>query len=97
MRLTFDNAELESLFNDDRTLTKFSPAIVRAFRVLITRIVDAANENELRGYKGLHFEKLKGRTAKYSMRLNKQFRLLFTIEAREDGNVLHIKSIEDYH
>ena len=97
MRLTFDNPELEILFHDSNARTRYSKAIVKAFRQLIARVIDATNENHLRDLKGLHFEKLKGRKGEYSMRLNKQFRLIVTIESASGGNVLHILDIEDYH
>jgi len=43
-------------------------------------------------------EKLKGdRKDEYSMRINDQFRLVFTIEKGKHGNTLVILGIEDYH
>jgi plasmid maintenance system killer protein len=48
----------------------------------------------------LHFEKLKGdrgNRGHYSLRLNKQYRLTFTIETDELGKLLCILDIEDYH
>lgn len=45
-----------------------------------------------------HFEKLKGDLAgKYSIRLNKQWRLLIRLEKREFGKTVVIISICDYH
>lgn len=63
-------------------------------------IVAASHENDLRAMKSLHFEKLKGRRGvrgEYSLRLNKQYRLTFTIETDDQGKLLHILDIEDYH
>ena len=56
------------------------------------------NENSLRAMKSYHFERLKGKRASdYSIRLNKQFRLICQIEPEEGGNRLVILAIEDYH
>ena len=58
----------------------------------------AAHENDLRSLKSLHFEKLRGeRKGQYSIRLNAQFRLVFEIEQGEQGNILVILGVEDYH
>ncbi len=72
--------------------------LVRAFRLRMQAIRAASHENDLRALKSLHFEKLKGeRKHQYSMRLNAQFRLIFEIEKGEEGNILVILGIEDYH
>src|SRR4051812_20668168 len=72
--------------------------LVRAFRMRMQAIRAAPHENALRALKSLHFEKLKGdRKDQYSLRLNKQFRLIFEIEKGEQGNILVIRGIEDYH
>ena len=50
--------------------------------------------------KSLHFEKLKGERGnrgEYSLRLNKQYRLTFTIDNDDQGKLLCILDIEDYH
>jgi toxin HigB-1 len=61
-------------------------------------IESAADERDLRNLKGLRLEKLKGdRAGQSSMRLNKQFRLVVTFEREDEGNVLVVVGIEDYH
>jgi proteic killer suppression protein len=43
-------------------------------------------------------EKLSGvREGQYSIRLDKQYRLIFTIERDQDGNYLLIIDLVDYH
>ena len=97
MRLTFDDADLESLFNDENVRTKWAQAIVRAFREVVQTVIDAPTENQLRGIAGLRFKKLRARPGEYAMRLDRQWRLIVTIENQPGGNILHIKKIEDYH
>ena len=60
----------------------------------------ASDESDLRTLKSLHFEKLKGERGnrgERSIRLNKQFRLTFTIETDDRGKLLRILDVEDYH
>lgn len=47
--------------------------------------------------RSLRFEELKGkRKGEYSIRLNKQWRLIFEIETKVE-ELIAIKGIEDYH
>ena len=60
--------------------------------------IDAArDERDLYALKGLHFEKLKGRTRERSVRLNKQWRLIVSSEKDDDGTYILVIDIEDYH
>ncbi len=61
-------------------------------------VIDAAtDERDLYALKGFHFEKLKGRGEDRSLRLNKQWRLIVSLEKDDDGSYLLIIDIEDYH
>ena len=72
--------------------------IAIAFREVMQQIRRAENENGLRNFKSLRFEKLKGkRRHEYSMRLNKQFRLIFQIEKADEHIRIVVTGIEDYH
>ena len=76
----------------------FADNLVRAFRMRMQFIRDAASENDLRAMKSFHFEKLKGdRKDQYSIRLNKQFRLILQFEPSEEGKVAVVVALEDYH
>lgn len=98
MLVTFADLHLERLFIDESSRSAWSPAIVRAFRRLVALIAEVEDERGLRSLPGLHFEKLAGRRShQYSMRLNRQFRLVVEIESHLPKNIIHIVSIEDYH
>ena len=98
MNLTFKYEWLEELATNPAAKSKFDRAIVRAFRLLVIRIVAANDERELRAIKGARFEQLKGdRQGECSMRLNDQFRLIFRIRPGMPKNTIHITEIEDYH
>jgi toxin HigB-1 len=59
----------------------FGQNVVRMYRRVMQLIRDADNEQVLRNFKGLRYEKLVGdRAGQHSMRLNDQFRLIVTIE-----------------
>lgn len=76
----------------------FSHDLAESYRHLIQFILEAQDERELYGWKALRVEKLKGRRQhQRSMRLNRQFRLIVEIVPARGGNVIAIKSIEDYH
>jgi|SRR5579864_2656853 len=76
----------------------YSWAIVRPFRMRMQSIRSAADENDFRALKSLHFEKLKGqRRGQCSMRLSGQFRLILEIAKFPEGNECVIRAIEDYH
>ena len=53
---------------------------------------------DLRNYRALHYEKLKGdRDGQRSIRLNQQWRLILRLEQDSEGRLLIIIEIVDYH
>jgi len=61
-------------------------------------VSQAPDERTLRGLAGLRMEKLHGiRDGQYSVRVTSQFRLIFTIEKDDGGNLLLIIELVDYH
>ncbi len=92
------NKTLRRIEDDPEYDGGYGENIVTAFRALMQFIRSVHDENDLRHFKSLHFEKLKGkRKHEYSMRVNKQFRLIFQIEKAGEHNQLVITGIEDYH
>jgi toxin HigB-1 len=73
-------------------------SIVKAYRKRLQMIRAARDERDFYALKSLHFEKLKGdREGQHSMRLNQQWRLILRLEKRDDGKVILIISVTDYH
>jgi len=98
MRFRHADKNLQRLDQEPLYNAGLAENLVNAFRMRMQAIRAAANENDLRALKSLHFEKLKGGLQhQYSMRLNAQFRLIFEIEKGEQGNTIVIHGIEDYH
>jgi proteic killer suppression protein len=99
MRLGFGDDELRRLYEEpDLHAPRYGTDLVKAIRKKIGIIVAAANEQDLRSMKSLHFEKLVGdRAGQHSMRLNDQWRLVFRLETDDDGRVVVILEVVDYH
>ena len=99
MIIRFQSDDLKTLATDEKPGTaEYSVAVVNAYRSRIRFIMDSKDERALRGWKSLHFEKLSGqRSHQHSIRLNKQFRLIFELKSEDEERIVTIVSIEDYH
>jgi len=98
VRFRFANKKLEALYTSEAGAKKYPAAVVDAFFEVMQAIDAALDQRDLYALKGLHFEALKGdRAGQHSMRLNRQFRLVVTIEQDPQGNVIVVIEIEDYH
>lgn len=99
MRIGFGDDELRRLYEEpDFHAPRYGTDLVKAIRKKIGIIVAAATEQDLRSMKSLHFEKLVGdRAGQHSIRLNDQWRLVFRLETGDDGRVVVILEVVDYH
>ena len=98
MRFRFKSRKLSLLYTEERNAHKYPPGVVDAFFEVMSIISAAGDERDLHAMKSLHFEKLKGkRKEQRSVRLNEQFRLTLSISQDEQGKLLVILDIEDYH
>lgn len=70
--------------------------VLKSFKKRVFQIRQAKNSNDLRSIKSLHFEKLKEPKykGKYSIRLNRAYRLIFRIEDVK-GEKMEIVCIEE--
>ncbi len=83
MQVRFNDEYLERLYSEQTLKGKpvYSSEVTIQFKKAVLKIKLAENTTELRQQKGLHFEALKGnKKGLYSIRVNKQYRLEFTIE-----------------
>lgn len=98
MRFHFENKKLEELYTSEAGAKKYPAAVVEAFFDVMAIIDAAPDERDLYALKSLHFEALKGdRAGERSLRLNKQFRLIVRLERDEEGSLVAVIKIEDYH
>ena len=74
---------------------KYPAEVITKYKMRISQISNVANTQELRAIKSLHFEKLKEARYKdkYSIRLNKAYRLIFAIG--KDEQTLEVVIIEE--
>lgn len=98
MRFVFINKDLHQLYTENKNAHRYPPGVVDAFFEVMAIIESAVNEADVRAFKSLHYEKLSGgRAGQISLRLNKQFRLIVQIATDENGKLLWIIELTDYH
>ena len=99
MDVQFANGDLDRLEIDPAFNAGHSRQVVRAFRKTMGIIRAAVDERVFYAFRGLRYEKLKGRRShQHSMRLNDQWRLIIELRSNGPHNTLVIvQSIEDYH
>lgn len=98
MDIIFEDDSLRKLEEDPAYDAGFDRSIVKSYRMRIQYIRAAENEKAFYSMKSLHYEKLKGNLdGFYSMRLNKQWRLVFKYNKGESGKLVVVVSIVDYH
>lgn len=96
MNFRFQSSELEGLYYEGKGISKYPDFVARAFFKKIQIIKNAKHEGDIREIKGNHFEKLKGHENKFSLRLNKQYRLIFSIE-ESSKRVIVIEEISNHY
>lgn len=99
MEVEFNDRQQLALVETDRaTETRLPISVINSFRQKLVVIRAAPDERTLRNWKSLHYEKLGGdRGKERSIRLNKQWRLVFTLDSERKTPKISILSIEDYH
>src|SRR6266567_1751087 len=98
MDLEFGDQALRRLYTEEAFRMGLPLAVVTAFRRKVYFMSAAPDERDLRAWKSLHMEKLKGdRRHQYSIRLNERFRLIFEIVGEDRDKRLRLVGVEDYH
>lgn len=98
MELEFADDLIALIETDEAGRTRFSIAIIKSARRKLTLLRAAEDERTLRNWKSLHYEKLKGdRENQRSVRLNDQYRLVFSLDDTKTPPKIIVLSIEDYH
>lgn len=98
MRFQFSGAKIRKLYEDEVGAKKYPSEVVDAFFEVMEVIDAAQSAQDLRAFKHLHFEKLKGkRKHQRSLVLHGGFRLVVQLLSDEQGAYLLIENIEDYH
>jgi toxin HigB-1 len=98
VRFRFESQKLEDLYTSEAGARKYPPGVVDAFFEVMAIIEAAKDERDLYALKSLRFEALKGnRAGERSLRLNKQYRLIVRLVEDDQGRVMLVLDIEDYH
>ena len=96
LRFKFKKKKIEALYTEEKNAHKY-PGIIDDFFDVISAIDAARDERDLYALKSLRFEKLKGRPGERSLRLDKQWRLIVSLEKDDEGAYILVIDIEDYH
>ena len=97
MRFRFSDKKLEALYESGEGKEKYHDEITDLFLRRVRAIEAANDERDLRAMKSLHFEKLRGQKNRYSIRLNKQWRLLLTFVSDKEGKIVVIIEINKHY
>src|SRR3954468_19677614 len=97
MEIEFKDERLALVETDRAAETRLSVALINSLRDKLVVLRAASDERTLRSWKSLHYEKLERPGDQRSIRINKQFRLVFTIDTKCKPNKIRILGVEDYH
>lgn len=98
MDIVFGDADLAKIETEEAARLRLPFAVIKSARRKLVLLRAAPDERALRNWKSLHYEKLKGdREGQRSIRLNDQFRMVFTLDEVATPPTVTINSIEDYH
>ena len=98
MDVDFEDDDLALIETDEAVKLKFPIAVINSVRRKLTVIRAAPDERTLRNWRSLHYEKLSGdRVGQRSIRINKQWRLVFRIDTKCKPSKVTIIEIIDYH
>lgn len=98
MRFVFKHQHLELLYTERKDAHKYPTEVIAGFFRAVAIIRNARDERDLRAMRSLNYEALKGNRAhQNSLRLNQQWRLILERHQDEQGRILWLIEIEDYH
>jgi len=98
MDVEFKDSSLDRLETDSAYSAGFGDAVVKAYRKRVQQIRAASDERTFYALRSLNFEKLtRDREGQYSMRLNKQWRLIVEFKGEASKKTVYVVEIADYH
>lgn len=98
MDIVFADPTLGLIETEDAGQTRLPVPVIKSARRKLTVLRAAVDDRSLRNWKSLHYEKLKGdRAGLRSIRLNDQYRLVFSLDESTNPQTATIIAIEDYH
>lgn len=98
MKIVFADHRLALIETDEAGSTQLPVGIIKSARRKLAVLRAAVDDRSLRNWKSLHYEKLKGdREGQRSVRLNREVRMIFTLDEETEPKTITILEIEDYH
>ena len=99
MRVRFADKRLERMYTHGEGADQYPAGLTDVYLRRIRHIESANDERDLRVPKSVHYERLKGKqwVGKDSMRLNKQWRLILSIENDQQGKFVQIHEINNHY
>jgi proteic killer suppression protein len=96
MKVEFADADLARICTDEAHRLALPFAVIKVARRRLLQLEAATDERDLRNLKGLNYKKRQGREDQRQIRINDQYRIVFTIST---GNppVVTILEIGDTH
>jgi proteic killer suppression protein len=88
MEVEFRDKTLALVETDRAPETRLGLALINSLRDKLIFLKSAPDERSLRNWKSLHYEKMEG--DERSIRINKQFRLIFTIDTASQPNKITV-------
>lgn len=98
MRVEFADADLEQIFSDDAHKLGLPIAVIKSARLKLLMLEQAPDERTIRNWAALRYKKLSGdREGQRSIRINKQYRIVFELLDHEHRPVIRVLEIDDTH
>ena len=98
IEIEFRDKTLALIETDRAAETRLPISVINSLRDKLVVIRAAPDERTLRNWKSLHYERLEGnRSGQRSIRINKQWRLVFILDTECTPNKMTILAVEDYH
>ena len=98
MKIEFADDDLARICTDQAFRLGLPVAVIWKARFRLIQMEAARDERDLRNLKGLHYKKGKGeREGTRSVRINDQFRIVFTLSDDEHPPIVRVIEIGDTH
>lgn len=94
MDIDFADKKLELIESDRAADTKLPIAVINSLRNKLQFLRDTPDERSIRNWRSLHYEKMAGEER--SIRINDQYRLIFTIDTARQPNKITVLRVWDH-
>lgn len=98
MKIEFRDKRLGLIRTDRAAETRLPFPVIKSCREKLIVLEAAPDERTLRNWKSLRYKKLEGaRDGQRSIRINDQWRLVFTLDETSSPPIIMVLAVEDYH